>query len=210
MVAQVAGKRPLGAVGRAGMVVGMHAALLFVIAQGFVLENKVEAPPPDIEARFHPDDPIVEPPIEVTRPTLDDPTIRVPAPDVQIEVPMDLGLTAEVAPPDLTIVDPPRGSGPDIPTTNVRMLSSGLTQPPYPASMRRQGIEGTTELEVYVLPNGRVGDVRVLKSAGNEAFDLSAMNEAKRSWRFAPATRAGEPLAQWYRLRVVFKLENER
>jgi protein TonB len=83
-----------------------------------------------------------------------------------------------------------------------------LTQPAYPSIDIRQGNEGSVELEVYVLPNGRIGDVRVLKSAGSPTLDQSAVDEAKRRWRMLPATRDGEPYAQWHRLKVTFSLRN--
>jgi protein TonB len=83
-----------------------------------------------------------------------------------------------------------------------------LTQPMYPAIDVRQGNEGSVELEIYVLPNGRVGDARVLKSTGSATLDQSAIEEAKRRWRMAPATQDGVPVAQWHRLRVVFNLRD--
>ena len=61
---------------------------------------------------------------------------------------------------------------------------------------------------MYVLPNGRIGDVRVLKSAGSPTLDQSAVDEAKRRWRMLPATRDGEAYAQWHRLKVTFSLRN--
>ena len=82
-----------------------------------------------------------------------------------------------------------------------------LTQPPYPAEEIRAGNEGNADLEVYVLPNGRVGDARIARAAAR-ALDESALDEAKRKWRLLPATRDGVPIAQWYRVRVVFKLTN--
>ena len=60
-----------------------------------------------------------------------------------------------------------------------------------------------------MLPNGRVGDARVVKSTGFEELDLAALAEAKRNWRLLPATRDGEPIAQWHRLRVTFKLNEQ-
>ena len=64
------------------------------------------------------------------------------------------------------------------------------------------------DIEIYVLPNGRVGDARIVKSSGFERLDRSALDEASRNWRLMPATRDGVPFAQWYRLRVIFKLES--
>ena len=57
--------------------------------------------------------------------------------------------------------------------------------------MIREGNQGTIDIEVYVLPNGRVGDARVVKSTGFEELDLAALAEAKRNWRLLPATRDG-------------------
>ena len=76
--------------------------------------------------------------------------------------------------------------------------------------MIRAGNTGTADIEVYVLPNGRVGDARIVKSTGFESLDRSAMEEAKRKWRLAPATRDGVPFAQWHRLRVTFRLNQQR
>ena len=44
------------------------------------------------------------------------------------------------------------------------------------------------------------------RSSGFERLDQSAIDEAKRSWRLVPATKAGVPFAQWYKVRVTFKL----
>ena len=83
-----------------------------------------------------------------------------------------------------------------------------LTQPTYPARDIREGNEGTVELEIYVLPTGRIGDARVVRSTGSPTLDQSAVDEAKRKWRMLPATRDGEPFAQWHRLKVTFNLRN--
>ena len=64
-------------------------------------------------------------------------------------------------------------------------------------------------IEVLVNPNGRVGDARIFRSSGFSAFDRSTLEEAKRKWRFLPATRDGVPEAKWHRLQVVFRLKNQ-
>jgi protein TonB len=84
-----------------------------------------------------------------------------------------------------------------------------LTQPPYPPAEIRAGNTGTADIEVYVLPSGRVGDARIIKSTGFDALDRSALAEAKRNWRLLPATRDGVPIAQWHRLRVTFRLNQQ-
>jgi protein TonB len=85
-----------------------------------------------------------------------------------------------------------------------------LTQPAYPPASKRDGEQGAGIIEVLVLPNGRVGDVRIASTTGYERLDRAAILEAKQSWRFKPATRAGEAVAQWYKVRVVFKLTEAR
>jgi protein TonB len=84
-----------------------------------------------------------------------------------------------------------------------------FSQPPYPPTDRREGNQGSVDVEIYVLANGRVGDARIVKSSGFERLDQVTLEEARRSWRMLPATRDGEPFAQWHRLRVVFKLKSQ-
>jgi protein TonB len=84
-----------------------------------------------------------------------------------------------------------------------------LSQPPYPPADIRAGNTGTADIEVYVLPSGRVGDARIVRSTGFATLDRSALEEAKRRWRLAPATRDGVPFAEWHRLRVTFKLTQQ-
>ncbi|MBC8025170.1 MAG: energy transducer TonB [Steroidobacteraceae bacterium] len=99
----------------------------------------------------------------------------------------------------------------EIPGTNVMQDSRyPLSQPAYPPGSKRDGEQGAAEVEVYVLPNGRVGDVRIARTTGFERLDKAAILEARQSWRFKPATHAGEAVAQWYKVRVVFKLTDQR
>ena len=83
-----------------------------------------------------------------------------------------------------------------------------LTQPEYPPSSIRQGEVGTVTLLIYVLPNGRVADAKVSRSSGFTRLDAAAVREAKRSWRFVPATSDGTPVADWGTYAVTFRLTN--
>src|SRR5262249_45421698 len=77
--------------------------------------------------------------------------------------------------------------------------------PTYPASARRMGIQGTVQLKVQVLANGRVGEIIVESSAGHDDLDQAAA-DAVRKWRFEPARRGSEPVATWVLLPVQFQL----
>lgn len=209
MNTRVAEKRPMGALGRMTMVAGLHAAALYLIASSLGI-----VPPLIVEPKPF----VMEQPTEVEPPETPPPTFepRTAAPPLTAETP-------EVLPDDAFPLDAPivdfRDDPPVVPPTHppvheaqligVRMDARfPLTQPNYPQTDIRQGNEGTAEIEVYVLPSGRIGDARIIKSAGSPTLDQSAIDEAKRRWRLLPATRDGEPYAQWHRLKVTFNLRN--
>ncbi|HEY5759581.1 MAG TPA: energy transducer TonB [Steroidobacter sp.] len=81
----------------------------------------------------------------------------------------------------------------------------GLTEPYYPADIIRKGGEGTVLLSIYILADGRVGEVRLVSSSGHSKLDDSAMREAKK-WRFIPGTSDGKPMAMWKQVPVTFRL----
>jgi protein TonB len=86
-----------------------------------------------------------------------------------------------------------------------RPLGGYQVKPRYPESARRQGIEGTTLLKIYVNDTGHVEAVRVERSAGHQDMDSAAMT-AVQKWRFEPARRGQQPVAVWVMLPVRFEL----
>jgi periplasmic protein TonB len=209
MASRTAGS-PYGALGRIGVVAGMHVAVLFLIAnslgihplklnetmEGTVIEEPVrpnDPPPPVTPVRLDPTVPVV--PIPVIDP--------IPVEDAGPTI------TAVAVPVDQLSVSQP-GSADPVPNIVGAQVDSRhpLTQPAYPSKDIRDGNEGSAVLEIYVLANGRVGDARILKSTGSESLDRAAVTEAKRNWRMKPATRDGVPFADWYKMSVVFRLEN--
>jgi protein TonB len=197
-----------------GLVAAVHVAALYLIASSLGIVPGVAVEPKRVIAEFLPDPPRAEDPPPVIRdPALTKPDVLVPFPDdptFEADIATD-SITARRAELDAIPIGP--GSATVVPDDIVGPRSDPrhpLTQPPYPASYIRQGIEGNVDVEIYVQPNGRIGDARVVRSSGYELFDRAALDEARRSWRMLPATRNGEPFAQWYRLRVVFKLKNQQ
>lgn len=212
MVAQTAEKR-FGALGRMTLVAAVHVAALFLIARSLGIVPAITLEPKRVIAEVLPTElPPEDPPPAPRDPTMEHQEVLVPIPDeVVIDDNMiDDSITAR----QLPLGEIPLGPGTAVvePDTLVNVRNDPrhpLTQPPYPASYIRQGIEGNVDVEIFVQPNGRIGDARVVRSSGYELFDRAALDEARRSWRMLPATRNGEPYAQWYRLRVVFKLKNQ-
>jgi len=203
-------RKPLGAVARMGVVAGMHVAIIYVVANSLGLVPSLVTPAPIILT----DTP--EPVVVEDRPVVVD--YRPQDPMINVVEPEQLPPIAD-EPRDDTIVAralPPDGLPDTSVSRTVRETVLGvrsdarhpLTQPAYPASMIRGNNEGVVDVEVFVQPNGRVADARIVKSSGFEAFDRATMEEARRRWRLLPASRDGVPYAQWHTVRVVFKLEN--
>lgn len=80
-------------------------------------------------------------------------------------------------------------------------------RPAYPMVARRMGWQGRVVLNVEVLAEGACGAVSVLRSSGHEVLDNAAMNTVK-GWRFTPARYAGRIVTQWFKLPIVFSLED--
>jgi len=192
-----------------GVVAAMHVGLLYLIANSLglvppIMENKTVATVID-EPR---EEEVIPEPEPYLPPRQD--TVVLP------EQPQDLVYESEevITAPPADVTRPPERAGSAVvqpvivgPRPDTRYP---LSQPPYPPAEVRAGNTGTAEIEVYVLPNGRVGDARIVKSTGFDALDRSALDEAKRKWRLVPATRDGVPFAQWHRLKVTFKLNQQR
>lgn len=204
-------KRPLGALGRMGMVAGLHVAALYVIARSVgIVSIEVEHPPIEATVIKHTptEDPPPKPPEYVPERTE---AVVVPEPVVPqiFDFEMEPPITVEFVPPDKL---PVYSDAVEIKAMVVGVRTDPRnppSQPPYPAELIRLDKEGVVGIEVLVNANGRVGDARIFRSSGFSAFDRSTLEEAKRKWRFLPATRDGVPEAQWHRLQVVFRLKDQ-
>jgi protein TonB len=212
MVAGSIERRSMGALGRMGMVAGLHVAVVFLIARSLGIVPPILQP--ERITLTSVDDPAVpDDPAPAVGPTLEHPTLYVPPPDdASVEQPPQTeGVSAQ---PITDVVPTEDGPGTtEIPGLVVNARQDArhpLSQPRYPLPDIREENEGNADVEVYVLPNGRVGDARIARSSGFERLDQSALDEAKRNWRLVPATRDGVPFAQWYKVRVTFKLTNAR
>jgi protein TonB len=211
MSTHTAERRPLGALGRMGVVTALHAGALYLIANSLGLipaipENKTDAV--FIDERRPTDDPV-----PTTDPVLDPrESLVLPEEPPPLQYEQETVLTEQPPEPSERPDQTAGGSAAVQPVIVGVQLDSRhpLSQPPYPPGEIRAGNTGTADIEIYVLPNGRVGDARIVKSTGFSALDQSALDEAKRTWRLTPATRDGVPFAQWHRLRVTFKLNQQR
>jgi protein TonB len=76
--------------------------------------------------------------------------------------------------------------------------------PVYPVEARKQGIEGVVLLKALIEPNGKIKEVKVLKSI--PIFDKSAV-DAVEHWRFTALTSHGNPVYVWMIIPIRFQLK---
>lgn len=94
--------------------------------------------------------------------------------------------------------------------------ASGLTgprtlerrPPEYPDGARLAGFEGTVDVELTVLRDGRTGWARVVRAAPAGLFEQAAL-DAVRDWRFEPARLDGVAVECRAATRVRFALTDE-
>jgi len=87
--------------------------------------------------------------------------------------------------------------------TRPRLLSGD--QPRYTEQARRAHVEGDVTVRIEVLPDGRVGEVRIL--AGLALLDEEVTSKVRR-WRFSAPTYRGAPCSVYLIQRITFRLED--
>lgn len=80
-------------------------------------------------------------------------------------------------------------------------------KPTYPADAMRAGVQGLVELEFVVLPDGSVGEVKVIRSL-RESLDQEAITAVKQ-WRFTPGAKDGEPVPVQVTAELTFTLRDD-
>jgi TonB family protein len=80
-------------------------------------------------------------------------------------------------------------------------------KPDYPHAGMSDKLQGTVVLDAVILPDGTVGDVRVVRSLDVASGMDAAAIGAARQWRFTPATDpSGQPIPLVVSLELAFRL----
>lgn len=190
------------------LIVLLHAGFFWGLTHGVTI-GSVQITPPLIVIDPAPTKPQPKPqPLKPVEPVVRHvwvPTVVAPVLPTEVDSGPRL-VTADPQPlPPPTVIEGP-GSGPLIvePEVDARFP---FTEPEYPVSEIRQGHEGTVLLALQILPNGRVGAVRIDESSGYMKLDESAAREARR-WRMKPGTSDGTAMPMWKRVPIKFQLKN--
>ncbi len=205
-----------------GLVVVLHAVLIYAIVTGLATRLVLEVPNvlnAEVLPQTQPD---VPPPPPPPMPKLEQPVLPAasapaivirsqPAPARAITVTVMQGPPrmsplhgAAAAPVALPVAAPPA-----LPTA-AQAVAGTHTIPPYPDLSRRLGEHGTVTLRIDIAADGRIGAVAVENSSGNERLDAAAVNWVQSRWRYRPATEGGKPVAATVRADIVFDLRNTR
>lgn len=80
--------------------------------------------------------------------------------------------------------------------------------PPYPMNSLMRGEEGTVSLNITISENGRVSNVKILRSSGSQSIDRSTASWVKSRWRYYPATLNGKPVISNININITFALKS--
>ena len=79
----------------------------------------------------------------------------------------------------------------------------------YPAEERKNGIEGTSYVKIYVDKKARISKVRLLKSSGNQNLDEEALRVCKLLPDASkPAMQKGKPVGIWMTIPIKYQLDS--
>lgn len=170
-------------------------------------------PPPDEPPPPPPPDQPQTPPPVVSPP----PIVRNPnPPPVVIQTvttpPPRIDFTPKAAPPAPPPPPPAPPPKPSVATPAKLRTNLGdiFTADLYPASARRDNIQGRVGITVVIGPNGRISSCSVSNSSGNSDLDSTTCRIAMRSMRYDAAKDAnGTPIESTVRLGVKWQLAEE-
>ena len=80
-------------------------------------------------------------------------------------------------------------------------------QPVYPLDLKKIGVDGEALMEFTVLPDGTVGDIKVIRST-HEAF-AAAAEQALAKWKFKPGQKGGVAVNARIQQPFVYSIVND-
>ena len=200
----------------------IHGILLYVIST--TLTQKPVVTPPTVVGVLVPPEPLPmtpqpEPPKPKPQPQPKveprpaPPLPKAPASERAVTAPppppvVDSEPAEETVPPVEAAPEPaPAKPAPEPAVIPPRSDAAHLNNPApvYPAMSRRLRETGRVLMDVYILANGQVGEVKLKQSSGFKRLDDAAM-QAVKSWKYVPAKRGDEAIPFWYVQPLSFNL----
>lgn len=193
----------------------LHVVLGYAIVTGFAISVvkkimepleavnvKEEAPPPD--------EPPPPPPQEIEIP----PYVPPPEVSVQSDAPTNAITTqSTISRPDPPVVAPPAPPAPPAalpPPAPATPKGRGnlFSDDDYPSASRAAEEEGVARVTYTVGTDGRVTQCEIVQTSGFKRLDDATCSIIQRRFRFNPATRDGQPVAERKTQPVRWRLTN--
>jgi periplasmic protein TonB len=208
--------RPSRAPQRTGAIVAvaMHAVVAGALLSYEPARTALLATAPLMVSLITPPRPEAKPPVEPPKPRLK-PVVK-PPPKPPEPLPL-VTAPAEAPTPSPILVPPPPPPPPPEPAPAIvapPVITAPIfaadyldnPAPYYPPLSRRAGEQGRVVLRVLVSAGGRSDEVQIRTSSGHTRLD-DAARETVRRWRFVPAKRGDQPIAEWVLIPISFRLE---
>jgi protein TonB len=154
-----------------------------------------------------PEEPKPKPKPKPKEPPKPKPPVELPPSERAIQQPEVSDEPPPLPPPQAAIPALADNDSLGAPITPPQMDANPLNNPApaYPTLSRRMGEQGVVLLEILILPDGSVGEIRVKESSGFKRLDETAVKAVKR-WRYTPAKRGSTAIEYWYLQPVEFSL----
>lgn len=177
-------------------------------AETVQIPSAKEQPPEPIPPEPEKPKPKPQPKPKPKEPLKPKPPVELPPSENAISQPQEV---IEEAPPP-SAVQPAMPAVADndslgAPITPPQMDANPLNNPApaYPVLSRRMKEQGVVLLEILILADGSVGEIRIKESSGFKRLDETAVKAVKR-WRYTPAKRGSTAIEYWYLQPVEFSL----
>ena len=180
------------------IVIAFHVLLIWALANGLGTAIKTAFTPDPIKIAQVKNPVIPTPQMEFPEPVVPTKKITIDPTTPTFDIPTDNVITVfERVPTEIISV-----AG----ISKPKLLKA--TKPDYPSAASRLGEEGATGLNLFITPEGRVGEVQIFSSSGSPRLDEAAIKHAKRNWSFSACTEGGKAVGCWFKTKLVWRLED--
>jgi periplasmic protein TonB len=183
---------------------------LQAVPKPLALPKPVKPPPIITPPRSTPSDTAVSaPPPEPPAPRPTEPLARVVEQPAAAAATPTAATAATATSAAVSPVPPAAKEATPLPLIPPRSDAAHLNNPApnYPPVSRKTGEQGRVLIDVYILADGSVGQIKLKKSSGYPRLDDAAI-DAVRRWRYQPARRGDEAINFWYVQPLNFSLES--
>ena len=143
------------------------------------------------------------------KPSSEPPPVEAPPSEKAISIPDEAAEESTASPPPQPVSAPVERNDDSLgaPVIPPRQDANPLNNPApaYPTVSRRLREQGIVVLEVLILPDGTVGEVRIKESSGYQRLDDTAAR-AVRQWKYVPARQGDKTISYWYLQPLEFSL----